>query len=76
VTVAGQQKALFGGALRDDGGVGQTALGDRRVIARRAQPAAEPGQHLVAEEAQRRTQQHSPPVVIPAHESALRAARG
>jgi hypothetical protein len=73
VTVAGQQKALFGGALRD---VGQTALGDRRVIARRAQPAAEPGQHLVAEEAQRRTQQHSPPVVIPAHESALRAARG
>src|SRR5436305_543826 len=49
--VAGQQDPALGGALRDDAGIGEAAVGNRGVVARGAKPAAEPGQHLVAIEA-------------------------
>src|SRR5437763_4317564 len=51
MTVAGQQGPALGGALRDDAGIGEAAFGNRGVVARGAQPTAEPGQHLVAIEA-------------------------
>jgi len=51
VTVAGQQGAALGGAAGDDLGIAESALGNRCVVAGRAQPAAEPGQHFIAEQA-------------------------
>ena len=52
VAVAGQQDPALGEAPRDQHAVGQAALGDAGVVARRAQPAPEPGQHFIAEETQ------------------------
>jgi hypothetical protein len=50
--VAGQQDALFRIRLFDKIAIAAAALRDRRVVSRDAQPAAQSGQHLVAEKAQ------------------------